>query len=187
MDNKKIEKKYFELCYTLSIHEYYKIDQYKGWTEGKAKKTYKSIRQFYLEELGITEPELIDLENYFALYDELHVKYYNKDRDELFKNPEQLLDWYAKQNNTCNYCDITLDELAIIVQKRKGNLTLNNKTKRSKGTLEIEKLNPDEKYTFKNSVLACPFCNNAKSNLISEVDWRKYFAPAMKIYLKSLL
>jgi hypothetical protein len=59
--------------------------------------------------------------------------------------------------------------------------------KDSKRTLEIEMLNPKLGYTFDNSDLCCPFCNNAKSNLISEKDWIEFFVPAMKEYFKSIL
>jgi len=117
----------------------------------------------------------------------LYSRYFNEQRKELFENPESFLAWYDKQNSSCNHCGITQDALYKIVEIRNGNLTLNQKTKRSKGTLEIEKLNPSIGYTYENSILACPFCNNAKSNLISEEDWRSFFAPAMKDYLNSIL
>lgn len=182
----ELTDKYFELCYTRRIHEFSKIDQYKDWNQGEARNKYKSLDEFYQIELQITSDELNQLRDNFKRFNELYSKYFNKQREILFENPQKLLEWYDKQNESCNYCEITQIELHKIVEKRNGNLTLNQKTKRSKGTLEIEKLNPNEGYTFDNSVLACPFCNNAKSNLISEKDWRKFFAPVMKNYLNTL-
>jgi 5-methylcytosine-specific restriction endonuclease McrA len=178
---------YFELCYTRRIHEFSKIDQYKKWPQGQAYKIYKSLDSFYQDELRIDSDELEELRSKFKRFNDLYSKYFNPQRRGLFENPDKLLEWYDKQNGSCNYCEITQSNLYKIVEKRDGNLTLNKKTKRSKGTLEIEKLNPGEGYTFENSVLCCPLCNNAKSNLISEEDWRSYFAPAMKNYLKSIL
>jgi 5-methylcytosine-specific restriction endonuclease McrA len=117
----------------------------------------------------------------------LYSRYFNEQRKELFEKPKAFLEWYDKQKESCNYCGITQSELHRIVKLRDGKLTLNQKTKRSKGTLEIEKLNANLGYTFNNSVLSCPLCNNAKSNLISEDDWRAFFVPAMKEYFNSIL
>ena len=180
-----LNDQYFDLCYTERIQDFKKIDTYNNWEDGKAKEKYKSIDHFYMEKLQINKEQLLDLWNEFVPYNDLYRKYRqnNISRDELFRDYTKLLKWHKDQNDRCNYCETTQDDLQKIVIGRNGNLTLNQKTKRSKGTLEIEKLDPDEGYTFENSVLACPFCNNAKSNLISAADWRKYFAPAMKAYL----
>jgi len=181
------EEKYFYLCYTLRIHEFSKIDQYKKWEKDQARKCYKSLDEFYKAELNINSDELNNLRIKFKGFNDLYTKYFNEQRRGLFENPEKLLEWYEKQKGSCNYCEITQSELHKIVESRNGNLTLNQKTKRSKGTLEIEKLNPNDGYTFDNSVLCCPLCNNAKSNLISEEDWRRFFVPAMKDFFKSKL
>lgn len=154
---------------------------------GQARIKYKSLNEFYQEELNINGLELNQLRNEFKKYNDLYSKYFNEQRKVLFENPEKLIEWYDKHRESCNYCGITQSELQRIVESRNSNLTLNQKTKRSKGTLEIEKLNPSQGYTFDNSVLCCPFCNNAKSNLISEDDWRKFFVPAMKNYINSIL
>jgi len=182
-----LNDKYFELCYTKRIHEFSKIDLYKNWTKGEARKRYKSLDSFYQNELNIDKDKLIELRNKYKRFNDLYSKYYNKNRKELFDNPDKLLKWYDKQKNCCNYCKISQSELHRIVEIRNGNLTLNNKSKRSKGTLEIEKLNPGKGYTYDNSVLCCPLCNNAKSNLISADNWRTYFAPAMKKYYNAIL
>lgn len=183
----KLSDKYFELCYTRRIHEFSKIDNFKKWSKGEAHKRYNSLDDFYKDELGINGNELNELRNRFKKFNELFTKYFNEQRGGLFANHEKFIKWYDKQMESCNYCGITQTELHEIVKMRKGNLTLNQKTKRSKGTLEIEKLDPSEGYTYQNSVLSCPFCNNAKSNLISEEDWRRFFVPAIKQYLNSIL
>lgn len=184
---KELERKYYELCYTNRIHEFSKIDKYNNWAPGTAKANYGSIDEFYQEELGISKKKLYELRVGFDTYNRLYSKYYNEQRKELFESPELLLKWFAEQNESCQYCGITQADLLKIVKKRSGNLTLNGKTKRSKGTLEIEKQDPAIGYSFNNCILACPFCNNAKSNLIEEQDWRKFFVPAMKRYYKKQL
>ena len=142
---------------------------------------------FYILELEINKDKLNQLRSDFKKFNDLYSRYFNEQRKELFEKPKELLEWYDKQKESCNYCGITQSELHRIVKSRNGNLTLNQRTKRSKGTLEIEKLNPELGYKFQNSVLCCPFCNNAKSNLISENDWRAFFVPAMKKYINSIL
>lgn len=179
--------KYFELCYSERIHEYAKIDQYKNWTIGTARAKYKSLDDFYMAELKINQDELNQLRTDYKQFNELYTRYFNEQRKELFEKPNAFIEWYDKQEESCNYCGITQSDLHRIVKSRNGRLTLNQKTKRSRGTLEIEKLNPNVGYTFNNSVLSCPFCNNAKSNLISEDDWRLFFVPAMKKYFNSIL
>tara|TARA_Y100000310_G_C20549732_1_gene747432 strand:+ start:178 stop:858 length:681 start_codon:yes stop_codon:yes gene_type:complete len=186
-ENMNIKDEYFKLCYTKRIHEFSKIDQLKKWESGKAKSIFKTLDEFYMQELNISKERLTELRDEFAEFNKLYTRYFNEQRQELFNHPTELLKWYNDQNGSCNYCAVTQEELLKIVKNRDGNLTLNNKTKRSKGTLEIEKLDPNQGYTLKNSVLACPFCNNAKSNLISEEDWREFFKPAMQQYHKKLL
>jgi 5-methylcytosine-specific restriction endonuclease McrA len=182
-----INDRYFKLCYTLRIHEFKKIDEYKQWAFDTAINKYRSLDEFYKAELEISQEELNNLRSDFKKFNDLYSIYFNEQRRELFENPKAFLDWYDKHNESCNYCGTTQFELHRIVKLRNDNLTLNQKTKRSKGTLEIEKLNPNLGYTFENSVLSCPFCNNAKSNLISEKDWRDFFVPAMKKYINSVL
>jgi hypothetical protein len=182
-----INDRYFKLCYTERIHEFAKIDEYKKWTVGTARTKYKTLDEFYQTELEINQEELNHLRTDFKRFNDLYSRYFNEQRKELFEKPKAFLEWYDKQKESCNYCGITQSELHRIVKLRDGKLTLNQKTKRSKGTLEIEKLNANLGYTFNNSVLSCPLCNNAKSNLISEDDWRAFFVPAMKEYFNSIL
>ncbi|WP_170178620.1 hypothetical protein [Flammeovirga pectinis] len=182
-----IEKRYFELKYNHKINEFYKIDDLKNWSVGTAKSKYKRLDDFYCDELSISVKELEKVINGFKEYHHLYQKYFNEYRKEFFADPKTLIEWFNNQNNSCHYCDITQEEVLKIVDLRGGNMTLNNLQKRSKGSLEIEKLDSNKGYTFDNSVLACPFCNNAKSNLISDEDWKLHFSKPMRKYLQSLI
>lgn len=182
-----IKDKYYQLYYTYRIHEYSKIDAYSNLTPGEAKLKYNSIDEFYMKELNISKEKLLDLRSDFKQFNSLYSKYYNSAREDLFADSDKFMEWFIKQNDECNYCKLSQGDLLKIVEKRNGNLTLNKKTKRSKGTLEIEKLDPEKGYTYENSVLACPFCNNAKSNLISETDWRDFFVPSVQSFIEMLL
>lgn len=128
-----ITDKYFSLCYTERIHEFAKIDQYKKWSIGQARKKYKSLDEFYRDELNINVDELNQLRIEFKNFNDLYSKYFNEQRKGLFLNPQKLLKWYERHNKSCNYCGITQPELHTIVKLRNGNLTLNHRTKRSKG------------------------------------------------------
>lgn len=127
--------------------------------------------------------------NYVIYYN----NYYSDERAHFFLNPDELMKWFDEQNDSCGYCKVTYTDLQKIVNHRGGNLTLNKKKKRSKGSLEIERLEPSIEgtlyhgYTYGNCILACPLCNNAKSNLIDDASWRTLFVPAMKLYYKKLL
>ncbi len=68
---------------------------------------------------------------------------------------------YEDQNSTrkCVYCDIT--EKQILVLRQSGSI----KTKRNRGkTMEIDRINSNMEYTSNNIVLACYYCNNAKTD-----------------------
>jgi hypothetical protein len=182
------QKCYFDLFFIKRINEYAKIDKLKSWSYGTARAKYNRIRSFYLDELDITNEELIEIELFFKYYKSKFDLYFNEARRDFFlKDPEKLIEWFVRQNDKCGYCEISQTSLLKFVKIRSGNLTLNNKTKRSKGTLEIEKIDPNGKYDFENCILACPLCNNAKSNLIDSKSWIDYFVKPMKKYYKKLL
>lgn len=190
MTDKK--NKYFDLFFINRITEYKKIDEYKKWGLGKAKQTYKSLDQFYLDEINIHEAELNEIRKQFEEYKKLFDAYINEERKELFRNHDTFMKWYNKQKNNsgeiiCGYCEITETKLKQLVKLRGNNLTLNGKQKRSKGTMEIEKKDSKGEYTYDNCIMACPLCNNAKSNLISDEDWRRFFVEPMRRYYETEL
>jgi len=187
-----IEEKYFDLFFNKRITEYIKIEDYKIFKPGEAKMKYKSLNEFYCEELNINADELKLIVLYFERFKNIFDKYINEDRKDFFSNYNRLMSWYEEQKNSvgeiqCGYCNITESKLKVIIKNRGGKLTLNGKTKRSLGTMEIEKLNSEGAYTYDNCIMACPLCNNAKSNLISDKDWRAFFVEPMKNYYQKEL
>ena len=181
------QNKYFDLFFNKRITEYKKIDEYKNWELGKDKKTYKSLDMFFLDEIKLDENELKEIRKHFEEYKKLFDAYINEERKELFKKHDAFMSWYNDKKNKkneikCGYCKITESQLKQLVKLRGDNLTLNGKQKRSKGTMEIEKMDSNGDYTYENCIMACPLCNNAKSNLISDEDWRRFFVEPMKKY-----
>lgn len=203
---------YFRIRYLEKVTDYKKIYELelkeKVFEEIKdeniAREKYKKIGgidKYILDrinnKLGLNLNGLEEIKDYFEEYHTIY-KYYNEERKELFSDHVELLNWWKEQENKCQYCGITQNELYKIaelrgelIKKEEGkegnNLTINGKTKRSIGTLEIERKDCTKSYTYKNCILACPLCNNAKSNLIDEEGWKDFFAVPMKKYYDELL
>lgn len=185
---------YFSLRYKERLTDYSLISKYE-------KKDIIEIRKMYFQKGGIdryyfnkiNEKTIIDenifqkIKIFFMQYAKLDTKYYNIDRKNLFSDYNEIIKWFNAQENKCGYCGITQDELNEIVKLRGNNFTLNKKTKRKNATLEIEKLDCKKDYQFENIILACPICNNAKSNLIEEMDWKYFFVDKIKEYYKKIL
>jgi len=116
-------------------------------------------------------------------------KYYTRqDCFESFK--DFYYNWYVKQKQQCKYCEITQEDLHKLFPKVLPIKSMEEKKlnyKRKYGTLEIEKRDSTKPYCRDNMVLACPLCNNAKSNLIDEDSWKKIFVkPIQEYYAKCL-
>lgn len=100
-------------------------------------------------------------------------------RSAYYKHFEQHLsleDFSSKCNEAkCSYCDIS--EKNIAAMKAKGLI----KTKRGRGSImEIDRLNSNQEYTAKNIVLACYWCNNAKTDEFTPEEFKAHVAPGIK-------
>jgi hypothetical protein len=117
-------------------------------------------------------------------------KFTGQRRNDFNESFEDFYKWYIKEVDggaKCSYCGISQEELYEIFREEEA-LPLNDAVKRSSGTLEIErKDSASNSYGADNIILACPLCNNAKSNLIDESSWRKLFVPPMRVYYEKLL
>ena len=102
------------------------------------------------------------------------------ERKEGFNTIHNFYVWYKSQKNECGYCGTSADILKILFENEK--LT----SKKFTETLHIERKNPNKPYSPTNCMLACSLCNNSKSDLISEKNYRKYFAGCMGKFLKDL-
>ncbi len=124
----------------------------------------------------------------------IYTKFTDKRKDVFKHDFKKFYNWYEKQDQKCGYCGVSQEELYKLFDNNKRVLPYLESTrvyvkapKRSSGTLEIERLDSSDNYNDKNIILACPLCNNAKSNLIDEASWRKLFVPVMQEYYKKLL
>jgi len=81
----------------------------------------------------------------------------------------------------CYYCGITIEKLEKLADKKK----LFNKTNRG-WTLEIDRLKPNLEYSKDNCVMACYWCNNAKTDEFSDDEFKTIGLEIAKIWEKRL-
>jgi hypothetical protein len=90
--------------------------------------------------------------------------------------------WFREQPRVCAYCGVEEYKLQKLFDYDNPILS----TKRGRGrTLEFERRDSkSNNYSIENCVLACYFCNNHKSDIITEKEHREYFAPQIRKYLE---
>lgn len=100
---------------------------------------------------------------------------------------EAFLAWWCEKTpedgiRRCCYCEV--DEKAL---KDAFDLKIISSKKRSfSGELQIERKDPNGDYSADNCEFACVICNNAKSDMISAEDFKKFFVPGIKKYWKHI-
>ena len=116
-----------------------------------------------------------------------------------FKTFENFYKWYQRQytkngKKHCYYCGATEVELKQLFKEKNDeserNKPLYSKKRSFTATLQIDRQNPDDGYNDKNCVLACTFCNNAKSDMVKEkglIFFEKNFKKFVRKFYKYLL
>jgi 5-methylcytosine-specific restriction endonuclease McrA len=75
----------------------------------------------------------------------------------------------------CTYCKITDKDIELL--DNKGMIF----TKRSRGfAMEIDRIEPNLEYTSDNCVLACYWCNNAKTDEFSSDEFSEHIGPGIQ-------
>ena len=100
-------------------------------------------------------------------------KYKNKEFG--FGSFTKFYEWYDAQEPKCHYCGTTESNLKKLFKEKdneseKEKKPLYSKKRSFTATLQVDRKNSDEGYNEKNCVLACAFCNNAKSDMVRECD-----------------
>ncbi|AJC84254.1 hypothetical protein IMC75_05135 [Campylobacter peloridis] len=111
--------------------------------------------------------------------------------EEKFEDMKKFAMWYEKaylkienkSNLQCYYCGIDEKNLEDLFEKK----LITSKKPSFSGSLQIERLDPDKGYNEENCVLACCICNNAKSDMISAENFKKYFKTPIENFYKDLL
>lgn len=110
----------------------------------------------------------------------------NSKRKEGFKNFKAFYrhlfgDGFTPDKAKCYYCEITQEEITEIFNKKFI------ESKKFSPTMNIERLDSNKGYTPDNTALACPLCNNAKSDMIRYDNFQKYFKKSMREFIEDLL
>ena len=92
----------------------------------------------------------------------------------------EFLGWWCDFENKCHYCGISQS----IAEKEVKDVDA-QRPSWGKGTLQIDKKESKNGYNADNCVLACVFCNNAKSDLVKYEDFKKHFGKAREDYWKA--
>ena len=78
------------------------------------------------------------------------------------------------EKRICYYCHISDKEIELL--EAKGQI----KTKRDRGyTMEIDRIKPNYEYSKDNVVLACYWCNNAKSDEFTLTEFADHIGPGI--------
>jgi 5-methylcytosine-specific restriction endonuclease McrA len=98
------------------------------------------------------------------------IKINKKEKDELRNN------LYKRDGEKCYYCEIKEEDFIPIWGKFYGGKTRGKK-------LEVDRRDNEKDYTLENCVLACPICNNAKSDKFTDEEFKKVGKSIKQIWL----
>ncbi|MGX2981912.1 hypothetical protein [Helicobacter sp. 23-1045] len=137
------------------------------------------------QELGINEIEVdkIKADTKYKDFIKLRKRFnsFDKERKADFGGFRAFYEWYSAQEPKCYYCGTTQAQLEQLFNDE---LILSTKFN---PTLHIEQKTPKQGYKSTNRVLACALCNNAKSDMISDENFRAYFADCVRKFVADLL
>lgn len=119
---------------------------------------------------------------------EIHKRYNSicKRYDNPFGGFVNFLEWWcecmdANGEHHCFYCGVS--ETDSMNAFDSGKLS----SKKFTGKLQIDRKDPNGGYCKYNCVFACTLCNNAKSDMISADDFKRYFGSSVSTYWKHIV
>lgn len=140
-NNKSNNQKYCSNCSTLHLKEYRKLNNAKWYLKNKRK------RKLYM-----ILPHMI----YFF------IKRNARNRKIKFNiKKQEFITWYNKQNQKCQYCNRSLEEIQ------------SDKREIFKNRLSIDRIDSDKGYYLKNILLCCMRCNIIKSNYFTKQEMKR--------------
>jgi len=168
---KEIENKLFELLFIKSMRYNDVVRELNIPIQG--------VRKFYKDVSEERRDEIDKIKRVRSLYNNKVYNNNKKKKNEFkFGDFKQFYEWYVNQesiqNGSCYYCGSDEFKIRHLVEKK---IFGDSKQMINRGRhLEIERKNSkNNDYSPLNCVLACYFCNNDKSDVITEDDYFKYF------------
>lgn len=104
----------------------------------------------------------------------------NRRKVTTFSSFEDFCKWYQEEKKCCAYCGLTEEESQQIVKRSiltSKRFPQNGEVLRGKARgmwLEIDRKDPNGIYSEENCVLCCYFCNNDKSDVFDENQYRMF-------------
>lgn len=97
---------------------------------------------------------------------------------------DEFIIHYNRIPKSCHYCDITETEINTLL----SNNLLYTKRLRTRGRkLEFDRKSPDVPYSnIDNIVLSCYWCNNAKTDTFTEIEFKKIGKSIKEIWRQKL-
>lgn len=102
-----------------------------------------------------------------------------KDQND-FRDFDEFYRWYQKQKKKCVYCDLAEEQSYYIVRNgllKSKRFSNNGEIIRGRARglwLEVDRLDPEKKYSETNCGLCCYFCNNDKSDIFDDREYRLF-------------
>jgi len=107
-----------------------------------------------------------------------------------FPSADDFVRWYQNQlraqNGSCFYCETPIVVIREIVDRAASDATIFHQLRKVGNSgvrgrsLEVERRDPNAEYSSVNCRLACYFCNNDKSYVYTEADYKEFFGSARK-------
>ena len=136
------------------IIKLYTTEYWQGKKEFKISK--KTIQEIYLE--------IQAFKSKFDFESKGLQEYYIKNEFAKLLTEADYSTLIAQKN--CHYCKITKEEINVLAEKK-----LINKKNLRGYTLEIDRLNSNKEYYKENCVMACYWCNNAKTDEFTQEEF----------------
>jgi len=86
------------------------------------------------------------------------------------------------RGDQCYYCNIKIGDIAKLIDKQK----IFKKQETRGFTMEIDRKEPNREYSSNNVVLCCYWCNNAKTDEFTDVEFWSIAAGIRKVWEKRL-
>lgn len=152
----------------------------------KLKYVDKRPKPEILKTLQISETDFTDLVEACKEQREERDKLFSLYKRKGFQNLpfEEFLMWIKQQDPRCYYCGIHQSEIdQLLLRKKIFTKRITTRGKR----LELERVLPNESYdNIANLKFSCYWCNNAKSDEFSEVEFKEIAKAISKIWRNRL-
>ena len=114
------------------------------------------------------------------------IKYYSTNKSKLsgFQGRQDFIDWYPHEihfnENKCHYCKTSILDIRMLLNAGliAGRLVKGGGLRGP--NFEIDRMNPNGIYEWRNCVLSCYYCNNDKSNTFDYETYIDIIGPAKR-------